>query len=127
VEGGIAGSSLVEDEKSGVGLESSNEHERVELVLLESGGDSSKIDVGKSSVGTELGTSSSSPSVDSEPVELRDVVLEKTVESVVDGDGGVASRETVSNHLSSSGVHSSGSGSDAEVGEEGEKREIRST
>lgn len=122
VEGGVAGSSLVEDEKSGVGLESSDEHERVELVLLESGGNSSKIHVGESSVGTELGTSSSSPSVDSEPVELRDVILKKTVESVVDGDGGVSSREAVSNHLSSSGVHSSRGGSDAGVGREGEER-----
>lgn len=126
VEGGVAGSSLVEDEKSGVGLESSDEHERVELVLLEGGGDSSKIDVGESSVGSELGSSSSSPSVDSEPVELRDVVLEKTVESVVDGDGGVSSRETVSNHLSGSGVHSSGGGSNTEKGKgRGKRTEVR--
>lgn len=117
MKGGVAGSGGVEHEEGSVSLESSDEHERVELVLLEGGGDSSEVDVGKGSVSSELRPSSSSPSIDSEPVELGDVVFEETVESVVDRDGGVAPRETVSDHLSGRGVHSSGGGPDAEEGE----------
>lgn len=106
---------LLEDEQRVVGLETSDEHERVESVPLEGSGDFSEIDVGKGSVGSELGSTSGRPAVDSEPIELGDVVGEETVESVVDRVRGVTSGETVSDGLTGGGVHSSSGSSNTEV------------
>lgn len=114
MKGRVGLSSLLEDEERVVGLESTDEHECVEPVSLEGSGNLSEVDVRESSVGSKLRSTSSGPPIDSEPVELRDVVGEKTVEAVVDGEGGVASRETVSDGLSSGSVHSSGGSTNAE-------------
>lgn len=113
VEVGVVYPGLLEDEERVERLEPSDEHQAVEPVLLELERDVAEVNVGQHSVGAELGPSSRRPAVDPEPVELRHVVLQETVKAVVDGDGRVASRETVPDSLSGGSVHSSGRSANA--------------
>jgi len=113
VERGVVGPGLLEDDERVVGLETADEEEAVERVLLELERDVAEVDVGQRPVGAELGATARRPAIDSEPVELAHIVLEQAVEAVVDGDGRVAARQAVADGLPGRGVHAAGGGTDA--------------
>ena len=98
---------IVEDEQGVEGFEPADEHEAVEVVLLETGGDGTEVDVGKGTVRPELGATAGGPAVDTEPGEFVDVVVEETTETIVHGEGDVTLLDTVTDCRAGGGVHPS--------------------
>ena len=76
-------------------------------MLLEFGCNLSHINRGEGPVSAKLGTATGHPVVDTEPSKRSDVIVEKTIETIVDGQRCVALIETVSDGSSSRSVHAS--------------------
>lgn len=113
LEAGVVLPRLFEYLQGEQGLEPTDHQQGVKRVSLEAGGDTTEVDVGQGTVRPELGTSSRGPVVDSQPGQFLDGVVEQTVETVLDTDGGVTTSEAVSHGLTGGGVHSTGRGTDA--------------
>lgn len=77
------------------------------MVFLEAGGDGPEVDVGKGAVRAELGATTGSPAIDTEPGKFVDVVVEETPEAVVYSEWGVALFDAVANSGTCCGVHPS--------------------
>jgi hypothetical protein len=109
---------LVELVQRNHALESTDNQERVDLVLLELLCDALHVGIGQGTVRTELGTTAGTPLVDAEPGELGDVAFEETDETVVNRDGSVAVAETVADGGTGGGVDSSSGSTGAEEEDE---------
>lgn len=75
LEAGIVASGVFQDLQRMPSFKSADHEQSVESMRLESGGDSTQVDVGQGSVGAEFGTTSRGPVVDPQPGELVDIVL----------------------------------------------------
>lgn len=96
---------LIEQQQRVERLESTDEHDTVELELLELGCDGADVDGGQGAVGAQLGTTACHPGVDAQPRRLIDVVVKQAAEAVVHRESDVSLFEAVANCRAGRGVH----------------------
>lgn len=112
-ERGIRFPSSFKDLECAEPLKSSDDQQSLDVVLLEFGRDTTKVDVGKSPVCAELGAAACGPIVNTEPGRLEDVVLKETAEAVVHSKRSVSMPDAVTDGSARCGVHSSCGSTDA--------------
>lgn len=115
LEGGVRSPVLLEDHDRVERLESTDDEQGIDVVSLEGAGHLSEIRAWQCPVRTEVSTTSGRPCVDSQPGQFGHIIVDQALETVVDRDGRVSAVVAESDSLSSSGVHSTGRGADADV------------
>ena len=105
VERGVVLASSLEDQQRIEGFKSTDEHQPVNIVLLEAGGDGTEIDVGQCAVRPEFGSTPRHPSVYTEPRKLVDCIIKKAPETIVHREGCVTLFDAVPHCGAGRGIH----------------------
>ena len=105
VERRVVLASILEDQQRIEGFKSTDEHQPVNIVLLEAGGDGTEIDVGQCAVRPEFRPTPRHPSVYTEPRKLVDCIIKKAPETIVHREGCVTLFDAVPHCGAGRGIH----------------------
>ena len=120
LEGIVVASGLAKLRDGSEGLETTDNEESIDLVVSEGVRDTVVVLGRSSTVGSNLGTTLAGPVLGIEPLDLADrgflilVVAGESRETVVEGDGGVATGKTVGSGSTGGSVHTTSRGSDVD-------------